>query len=242
VVQLQKNEALAGAALANTLGLGWEQSVLPADREIPFAPYAADLKDLVADAYKWNLDWQELESGIQALQGAETKAASGHYPQLAVKGDLNRYWNGYGAGLSTDNNKANWTAAIGLKIPLFSGQLVTSQVREARLRLEKSRQEQSLLKEGIGLMVRNTLVGLDAARRSQEATLAAMNAAVENRELNTRAYQAELVETQEVIKAQLLESLMSAQHYKDLYDHAALQSQLTLIVGSAIWKQLGTAP
>ena len=65
-----------------------------------------------------------------------------------------------------------------------------------------------------------------------------MKAAGENRDLNSRAYQSELVDTQEVIKAELLESLMTAQYFKNRYDHAALQSQLTLVIGTEVWKQL----
>lgn len=238
VAQLEKNEAMAQAALANTMGLGWQQSVVPAAQEIPFEPYATNLDALVTDAYQWNLDWQELEAGIRALEGAETNARSGHYPKLAMTVEIKQYWNGYEAGLATSQNKTGWNAGIGVKIPLFSGQLVTSQVREAHARVEKTRQDQFLLKEGIGLMVKNTLLGLDAARKSMAATGAAMDAAVENRDLNTRAYQSELVDTQEVIKAQLLESLMTAQHLKDRYDHVALQSQLSLVIGTEVWKKL----
>jgi outer membrane protein len=40
---------------------------------------------------------------------------------------------------------------------------------------------------------------LNAAEKSHQATLDAMNAAEENRVLNTRAYQHELVETEKVI-------------------------------------------
>ena len=65
-----------------------------------------------------------------------------------------------------------------------------------------------------------------------------MQAARENRELNIRAYQNELVETDKVIRAQLIEALMSAQHYKTRYDHIALQSQLNLVVGTEVLKQL----
>ena len=88
----------------------------------------------------------------------------------------------------------------------------------------------------------NRILGLNAAQKSHRATLDAMHAAVENRDLNTRAYQNELVETEKVIRAQLVEALMSAQHYKTCYDHVALQSQLNLVVGTEVWKRLGTAP
>jgi hypothetical protein len=64
-----------------------------------------------------------------------------------------------------------------------------------------------------------------------------MTAATENRDLNTRAYENELVETEKVIRAQLMEALMQAQHYKALYDHIALKSQLNLLVGTEVVKQ-----
>jgi outer membrane protein len=65
-----------------------------------------------------------------------------------------------------------------------------------------------------------------------------MKSATENRELNIRAYQNELVDTEKVIRAQLIEALMSAQHYKTRYDHVALQSQMNLVVGTDILKQI----
>jgi hypothetical protein len=56
--------------------------------------------------------------------------------------------------------------------------------------------------------------------------------------LNTRAYENELVETEKVIRAQLMEALMSAQHYKTRYDNLALQSQISLLVGREVLKKL----
>jgi hypothetical protein len=59
--------------------------------------------------------------------------------------------------------------------------------------------------------------------------------------LNTRAYQNELVETEKVIRAQLMEALMQAQHYKARYDHIVLQSQIDLLVGTEMMKRLQAA-
>jgi outer membrane protein len=59
----------------------------------------------------------------------------------------------------------------------------------------------------------------------------------ENRDLYIRAYQNELVETEKVIRAQLMEALMSAQHYKARCDQIALQPQLNLLVSTEmVWK------
>jgi outer membrane protein len=238
VALLEKNEQMSQAALANTMGLDWRADVTPATQEIPFEPLAIDLDKLVSTAYRWNLDWEKLEAGLRSLEGAETTAKSGYYPKLAMTVDLQKLWNGYGAGLATDNNTKGWTLGLGVKIPIFNGQLVKNQVREAHARLEQTKEQQFLLKEGIGLMVKDTLLGMDASRKSLQATGEAMKAATENRDLNTRAYENELVETQEVIKAQLIESLMTAQHLKNRFDYIAFQSQLTLIIGNEVWKQL----
>jgi outer membrane protein len=46
-----------------------------------------------------------------------------------------------------------------------------------------------------------------------------------------RAYQEGLVETKEVIEAQLMEALMSGQYQKVLYDHVEARAKLDFLVG-----------
>lgn len=238
VALLEKNELMAQAALANTMGLPWDASVIPADREMPFSPFLDRLEGMVGTAYQFNPDWSKIEAGIRAAEGAVRTAQSGHYPKLAITGELHKWWNDYDAGMATDRNKEGWTVGVGMEIPIFSGFLTSNKVAEARARVDKIKEEQFLLKEGIGLQIRDTFLSLSAAEKSHQATLNAMDAAVENRELNTRAYQHELVETEKVIRAQLMEALMSAQHYKTRYDHIALQSSMNLLVGTEIMHKL----
>ena len=238
VALLEKNEGMSQAALANTMGLPWNASVTPKDKETPFAPFVEKLDGLVGSAYRFSPDWAKVEAGIRAAEGAVRAARSDHYPKLAVTGDLHRWWNNYEAGIATDRNKEGWTVGVGVEIPLFSGFLTQNKVAETRARVAKIKEEQFLLKEGIGLQIKDTFLGLNAAQKSHHATLEAMTAAVENRDLNTRAYQNDLVETEKVIRAQLMEALMCAQHYKARFDHIALQSQLNLLVGSEVLKKL----
>ena len=88
-----------------------------------------------------------------------------------------------------------------MEIPIFSGFLTKNKVAEARAQFAKVNEEKLLLKEGIGLQIRDTFLSLNAAEKSHRATLDAMDAASENRDLNTRAYQHGLVETEDVIRA-----------------------------------------
>jgi outer membrane protein TolC len=238
VALLEKNELMAQAALANTMGLPWNASVKPADREMPFAPFLDRLDGMVSAAYQFNPDWAKIEAGIRTAEGAVLTAQSGHFPKLALTGELHKWWNDYDAGIATEQNREGWAVGVGVEIPLFSGFLTSNKVAEARAQVAKIKEEQFLLKEGIGLQIRDTFLSLNAAEKSHQATLDAMDAAVENRDLNTRAYQHELVETEKVIRAQLMEALMSAQHYKARYDHLALQSKMALIVGTEVLNKL----
>lgn len=236
--QLEKNEAMARAALANSVGLPWNASVRPADTEIHFEPVAASLDGLVGTAYEFNPDWAKVEAGLRSLEGAVTTARSGHAPKLALVGELHRWENDYDAGMATARNKKGYSVGLGVEVPLFDGFLTRHRVSEARARVAKLKEEQFLLKDGIGLQVKDTFLGLVAAQKSQQATRDAMEAAEENRDLTTRAYQNELVETEKLIRAQLVEALMAAQHHKTRYDFAVLRSHLDLLVGSAVQEKL----
>lgn len=234
VALLEKNELMSQAALANTMGLPWNASIRPVDRAMPFHPFAAALDSLVGTTYQFNPDWAKIEAGIRAADGAVRTARSGHFPKVALTGELHKWWNDYDAGLATDRNTEGWSVGLGIEIPLFDGFLTTNRVAEARARAAKIKEEKILLQEGLGLQVRDIFLSLAAAEKAHQATLDAMDASAENRDLNTRAYQHGLVETEKVIRAQLMEALMSAQHYKARYDHLALQSQLDLIVGAEV--------
>lgn len=238
VAQLEKNQLIARAALANAVGLSWQASVTPADEALPYEPVDVDLAALVSDAYEFSPDWRSLEAGLRAGEGAVKTARSGHAPKVALTGKLHRWWNDYDAGMATKSNRQGWAAGVGIELPIFDGLLTRNKVAMARARLGELREQRILLREGLGLQIKDLFLSLDALRKANEATGAAMAAAVENRDLNTRAYHNELVETDKVIRAQLMEAMMSAQHYKNLYDHAAARSKLALVVGTEIARRL----
>lgn len=238
VAILEKNEKIAGAALAGTMGMSWDSTVIPHDTVMPFAGFSEQLDGLVANAYSFNPDWKSVEAGLRAAQGALRTAKSGHLPKLAVSGELQKWWNDFDGGLVTDENEEGWSLGIGVEFPLFSGFLTEGRFAEARARIAKIKEEQLLLKEGVGLQIRDTFLSIAAAEKAHHASKDALTAAKENRSLNTRAYQHSLVETEDVITAQLTEALMSAQFYKACYEHLALQSRLNLLVGTEVLKAL----
>jgi outer membrane protein TolC len=239
---LEENEASSQAALAYTLGLSWKSSVEPSDKEIPFQAYKGNLDELVATAYEFNPDWSKLEAGLRAFEGERLTASSGHYPKLALTGDLHRMWNNYDGGVNTSNNRSGWTVGAGMEIPLFDGFLTDAKVAEARAKINKLKEEKQMLREGIGLQIRNLFLGLAASEKTYQATSDARNAAKDDRDLTTRAYESGLVDTARVIRVQLQESLVSATYMKAAYEHRAIESSIDLVVGKEIQNEFNSAP
>jgi outer membrane protein TolC len=242
VAELAKNEAAVEAALAYTMGLSWDATVRPSVEELPYRPFAGNLGELVGTAYEFNPDWAKLEAGLKALQGAVTTARSGYWPKIAFTGELHRWWNSYTAGMATADNKAGWSIGVGAEIPIFNGFLTKNKVAEALAQVGKLKEQKLLLREGIGLQLRELFLGLDAASKTYQAAEKAMVAARENRDLTARAYQSELVETEKVIRAQLFEALMIAQYDKARYDLVSIQSQISVVVGKEIAGRLNPQP
>lgn len=235
VASLEKNEKMAQAALANTMGLAWDVSVRPASTEIPFAAQGGDLTAMVGESYRFNPDWGKLEEALRAAEGALKTARSGYQPKVALTGEIHRWWStGGNTGLSTTQNRTGWTVGVGVEVPIFNGFLTQNKINEARAQLKQLKEKQFLLHEGLGLQIKDIMLGLEAAMKSDAATEKAMTAAQENRDLNTRAYENGLVETEKVIRAQLMESLMTAQHFMARYQYTALLSRLNVVVGKEI--------
>ena len=109
---------------------------------------------------------------------------------------------------------------------------------EALARLHQLKETQYLLRDGIALEIKDLVLSLDAAAKSGRPAWPPCSRRRKTASLNMRAYQEELVETEKVIRAQLMEALMSAQHFKARYEYATLLSQLSLTVGKEIGERL----
>jgi len=217
--------------LLMTMGLDMAGSIALVDADLPFAPPATDLAATVKTALSNNPDLAKVEAAIRAAGFGVKAAQSGHIPKVALLGKAYRIANSYDAGIVTDDNKSGWMVGIGVDIPIFEGFRVTNEVAEQKANLKKLEHQRDLLRQGIALQVRNAFFDLIKAQEKQKSGLDAQNTAIENRELNVRAYQEELVETKEVIEAEIYEALLSGQYQKVLYDNLEAQARLEFLAG-----------
>ena len=75
---------------------------------------------------------------------------------------------------------------------------------------------------------------MDQSRRVHESTQAAARSATEHRDLTERAYRQDMVQTDDLIEAQLLEALILANAQKARYSHAASRSLVDFLVGHEV--------
>jgi outer membrane protein len=238
VAGLASNEQLALAALLNTIGLEWDTKLEVKEGDIPYQPYRAHLEEMITQSYQFNPDWNKLKAGLGAAEAKVLEARSGHLPKVLLTGSLVHLDNSYNQGIVTPNNKDNWTVGVLMEVPIFQGLLAYNRVKEAKANLRKMEEEKILLREGIALQIKDVIYKLKQTQDQFKSAREAMQAATENRELNERAYQSELVETKDVIEAQIMESLWQAQFHKVLYDHVETRANLNFLVGKEVNKFL----
>lgn len=240
VERLISNVALAKAALGNTMGLKWDTPFTLSETAIPIVEVDADLKKLVAGAYRFNPDWKQLAAGLDAAQALVQKERSGYWPKLALSGTLWRWDNNLnGEGLATEENQEGWSVGIGLQMPIFSGFMTTNKIREAKARLKKLEARQILLKEGLALQVKHGIIRLERSRKIRDASAKAAGYAKEHRQLAVRAYMNELISTEEVIESQIFEALAHAKSAIAQYENAAARFDIDYIIGQEVQKLLG---
>jgi outer membrane protein TolC len=135
--------------------------------------------------------------------------------------------------LFNDANRTGWTIGVGVKWDVFDGGLTRASVdaaHAAKLRLEA---QKVLLDHGLALQIKDALLRIQRSRAQLADTTQAQSYAQENRKLNLRAYQEEMVETKEVIEAQLVESFAGASVLRARHEELAAMADLEYLVGKA---------
>lgn len=231
VAEAENKKAAACAALGFAIGEGWENAVEPKDEAVPFRPVVDDIAALIQNAQANSPEVARAEAGLRAARAKVKEARSGHWPKVGLLASANRIENDYDKGAVDDENVNNWLIGVGAELPLFEGFRVKNKVNEAAQLMERGKLYRDLAADGVALQIQ--LAWQDAVRAAKQEgnARAGLEAARENRELNVRAYQDELVETKDVIEAQLMEAFLEAQYYKVVLDHDTAAARLDQIAG-----------
>ncbi len=224
---------LTREALANAMGLPLNTPLkLSPEADLPLM--TADLDSLISDAMKLNPDKQRLELALQAANFKIDEARSGYLPVVGLEASTYQVWNGYDGGLFNEANRKGWTVGVGVKWDLWDSGLTKASVNAAQASKLKLEAQRALLDNGLALQVKDDFMRIELSRAQVDDSTQAQSLAEENRKLNVRAYQEEMVETKDVIEAQIVESFASAGLYRARHDLREAVADLDYRVGRAL--------
>lgn len=230
--EMHSNTELAKSALVNAIGLPWNSTVELSQNEFATPKLEGDLQTLVHDAYRFNPTHNQLKLAIDVQSAKVDEASSGYLPSIALTANAQKLLNSYDAGVVNDTNKNSWTIGVGLQWNVFEGFRTDYAVQEAKLNKRNFEHKEVLLQEGLALQVKYAFIKLGQSERQNTALSLAKASASENADLNTRAYQEDMVETKDVIEAQIMETFAKMAYWKNLHDFSTSKAHLDYIIAS----------
>lgn len=207
---------MAHEALGNAMGQEWSESYLLAEPD-DANPMSEGLQQLVETAQNFNPDIQQLKLAVQISDDQITEARSGYFPMIGIQAEVHDIQTPYHSGLTNAANRDGWTIGVGMQWNLFDGFQTTGKVNQAKAQQRKLESQQILLDQAIALQVKQQFLSIRSANNQTKDSQEAVGFASENRKLHVRAYQDELVETKDVIEAQIVETFAQSTHYRARY-------------------------
>ncbi len=220
----------AKAALVNAMGLPWDTEIEVARKDFPTPVEKEDMARLVEKAYRFNPEYARIRLAVDLSDARIEESRSGYLPQIGLQANASHFQNSLDSGFDTPENRNTWTIGIGLRWNIFNGFFDREKIEEAKLEKKRTEHAEILLKKGIALQVKAAFLQLDRARRQFEALRQARDHASENADLHIRAYRAEMVETKDVLEAQLMEAFTKSAYYKSRHDYALNRALLDFIL------------
>jgi outer membrane protein len=229
--EFEKNYNQAREALIFITGNNISQDFILSSYEIPFQPVTTGYNEVLDNVYQNNPDWSKINSAMEVYKAKSAEANSSLFPSIGLFANFDANFNEFEFGLVNKYNKYIWTMGIGMEYELFSGLKTSAEIDEAEAGLSKINEEKLLLKSALELQVKNLFHELSANAISISRLAESKTTSVENRNLTERAFQQEMSDADEVVQAQIMESLVNAQYIRALYNYAISRAKLELITG-----------
>ena len=226
-------EQLALSALANAMGLSWTDTVEISQEHFDAPEMGEPMGALVEQAVRFNPQMATLKLALQVDDARIDEAQSGYLPSLAFNASVQTLDNDYKYGMVNEQNKNSWTIGVGMEWNLFNGMRTGAEVEQRRLEKRKHSEQLVLLEEGTALQMRHAFLALNSSYRQYGTLSSAAETASQNRDLNTRAYQEDMVKTEDVIMSQVMESVTKSNLFAAMHAYAMAKATADFLAGSA---------
>jgi len=233
VEEMKTNEQLARSALLFSMGNSTKGNIAIADYKLDFEPLSQNFEDFLTTLYSTNHQLTQAKMGVEVYEAQIQEAKSDYLPTIALYANAKTLYNNYDGGISNDTNRNTFNVGIALKYNLYHGGLTDGRVKEARLNKLKLLSQKDYLDDALQLQLKHAY--LKAQRSAKQVVILkdAVETAAKNSDLNFRAYQEDMVETKDVIEAQIFESLTKASYLRARHDAIIAQANLYYILGTS---------
>ncbi len=225
--------------LQRTIGLPVGQKFELTDR-VPYKELAElSTTDALGQALQHRSDYLAAQAQLRAAELGYSAARQQHLPSLSFLAD-------YGViGFNPASLAPSWTAAGQLRIPIYGGGKIRSDVQEAEAVVAQRRASADSMRGDIQREIEDAMLDLQAARERVGVARQTMEFAAQTLSQAQDRFSAGVANSIEVVQAQ--ESLASAndQYVASLYAHNIAKLQLARSMGIAarvITDYLGSAP
>ncbi len=223
VSQAGNDERVARITLLSRMGVEGPADFLLSDT-LAAETIPGTLASLIAEADRNRSELKSLRERERAAAMGVRFARAGHLPTLAGTA-------GYGYAADEAPLAQGYDVGVALSVPLFSGFLVSEQVKEAEASLASVRHELTDARRRVRLQVEQAAYGVSEASERIEARKKEREASDENLRLATARYEVGAGDIIEMIDAQFQMTQADTAAIDALYDYSVSVATLRRAVG-----------
>ncbi|MGD9580299.1 MAG: TolC family protein, partial [Vampirovibrionia bacterium] len=229
VNELEKNLSLAKAALKNSIGIDGDVEVDTAENTQSYQFIDVNLEDSIQKAMLNRPEFNKLDFGIQAKKHEIKATRADNRPKVILDSafDVNVDNKNY-----MEPDPVDFRLSVIADIPLFDGLQTRAKVNQRKHELGQLKEKQRQLTNGVRLQVIDAVLSVIEAEKTLKATEEAANAATENQSLARQSFELEIVESQKVIDAQVLEAKVKTQRLLSIFNYNVAKAKLKKVMGT----------
>jgi outer membrane protein TolC len=189
-----------------------------------------DASRSLALALEQRSDWLAARSALRAQERKRAAARAGRSPTVSLEGAYGNQWD----VRDTDEDNPTGSVALKVEIPLFSGGVISADIREAAATLSSAEAKLRELELQIRLEVETAVLNIDAAQKQIEASGKSIEQAEESLRIEREKYAMGKGSVTDVLDAQaaLLESQKN--YYRSLAEQKTALTQFRLATGELL--------
>lgn len=227
LIQAQNGLDKQRIALARVIGLPAQQKFRLVDR-VPYHPVPEpELANVYDRALQTRSDYLAAAAQLRSAKLSREAAWKERLPSLGLSGE-------YGVlGYTPSSLAPNYTAAASIKVPIFQGGKVRSDIQQAEAVLKQRQAQVDDLKSRIEQDIQNAILDLKAAAQQVDVATTGLTYAQQALTQSQDRFSAGVTNNVEVIQAQQALATANDQYITSLYAHNIAKVLLSRAIGNA---------